>query len=56
MTQCYSSCFSSACRSFDFGFTCRELYCLKVVELVLPLLVVNYVVNLMMRVNCIDVV
>jgi hypothetical protein len=55
-TQHRSSCFAFACRSFGFGFACRELYCLKVVELVLLLLVVNYVVDLMMCVNYIGVV
>jgi hypothetical protein len=46
-----SSCFVFACRSFGFGFACRELYCLKVIEHVFLLLVVNYVVDLMMCVN-----
>jgi hypothetical protein len=47
-TQCRSRYFAFACCSFGFGFACCELYCLKVVELVLHLLVINYVVNLMM--------
>jgi hypothetical protein len=51
-----SSYFAFICRSFDFGFAYRELYCLKVVELVLFLLVVNYVVDLMMCVNYIGAV
>jgi hypothetical protein len=46
MTRCRSSCFAFACRSLGFGFTCCELYCLKVVKLILLLLVVNYVVDL----------
>jgi hypothetical protein len=46
-----SSCFAFACRSFGFDFACRELYCLKVVELILLLIVVNYVVDLMMCVS-----
>jgi hypothetical protein len=44
------------CHSFGFGFTRRELYCLKVIELVFLLLVINYVVDLMMCVNYIGVV
>jgi hypothetical protein len=51
-----SSCFAFACHNFGFRFTCRELYCLKVVELVFILLVVNFVVDLMMCVNYIGVV
>jgi hypothetical protein len=35
-------------RSFGFGFDCRELYCLKVVELIFLFLIVNYVVDLIM--------
>jgi hypothetical protein len=38
----------SSCRTC---FAYRELYCLKVVEHVLLLIVVNYVMNLMMCVN-----
>jgi hypothetical protein len=48
MTRCHSSHFAFACRSFYFGFTYRELHCLKVVELVLVSLVVNYILDLMM--------
>jgi hypothetical protein len=48
MMQCRSRCFALACCSFAFGFTCHDIYYLKVVELVLLLLVVNYVVDLMM--------
>jgi hypothetical protein len=47
MRRC-SRCFAFACRSFGFDFACREVYCLKVVELVSLLLVINYVVDLMM--------
>jgi hypothetical protein len=54
--QCHRSCFAFACHSFSFGFSCRELYCLKVVELVFLLLVINYVVDLIMCVNYIGVV
>jgi hypothetical protein len=43
-----SHCFAFACRSFGFGFTYCELYCLKVVKLVLDLFVINYDVDLMM--------
>jgi hypothetical protein len=39
------------CSSCRTCFACRELYCLNVFELVLLLLVVNYVVDLMMCVN-----
>jgi hypothetical protein len=53
-THRHSSCFAFACHSF--GFPCRELYCLKVVELILLLLVVNYVVDLMMCVNYIGAI
>jgi hypothetical protein len=35
-------------RSRCFAFVCREVYCLKVIELVSLLLVINYVVDLMM--------
>jgi hypothetical protein len=42
-TRNHSSCFAFACCSFSFGFAYRELYCLKVVELILLLLVVNYI-------------
>jgi hypothetical protein len=55
-TRRHSSCFAFACHSFGFGFACRELYCLKVVELILLLLVVNYVVDLMMCVNYIGAI
>jgi hypothetical protein len=48
MTRRRSHCFAFACRCFGFGFASRELYCLKVVELVSLFLVVNYVVYLMM--------
>jgi hypothetical protein len=48
MTHHRSRCFAFACRSFDFGFAWRELYCLQVVELISLLLVVNYGVNLML--------
>jgi hypothetical protein len=48
MTRYRSCYFAFACHSFSFDFACRELYCLKVVELISLLLVVNYVVNLMM--------
>jgi hypothetical protein len=47
-TRCRSCCFAFAYHSFSFGFACRELYCLKVVELVLLLLIVNYVVDLLL--------
>jgi hypothetical protein len=43
-----SSHFPFAYCSFSFGFACRELHCLKVLELVLVSLVVNYIVDLMM--------
>jgi hypothetical protein len=43
-----SSCFAFTCCSFSFGFACCELYCLKVVELVFLLLVVNYIVDLLL--------
>jgi hypothetical protein len=46
--QHHISCFTFACHSFSFGFAYRELYCLKVVELVLFLLVVNYVMDLLL--------
>jgi hypothetical protein len=52
----HSSYFGFTCRSFGFGFACHELYCLKVVELILILLVVNYVVDLMMCMNYIGVI
>jgi hypothetical protein len=55
-TQHRSGCFAFTYHSFNFGFACHELYCLKVVELVFLLLVVNYVVDLMMCVNYIGVV
>jgi hypothetical protein len=48
MTWRRSHCFSFDCHSFGFGFACRELYCLKVVEFVSLLLVVNYVVDFIM--------
>jgi hypothetical protein len=51
MTLHRSSCFAFACHSFGFDFACCELYCLKVVEHVLLLLVINYIVDLMMCVN-----
>jgi hypothetical protein len=55
-TQCHSSCFGFACPSFSFYFACHELYCIKVVELVFLLLVINNVVDFMMCVNYIGVV
>jgi hypothetical protein len=55
-TRRHSSCFGFAYCSFSFGFSCHELYCIKVVELVFVLLVLNYVVDLMMCVNHIGVV
>jgi hypothetical protein len=53
-TRRHSSYFTFAYHSFGFGFACRELYYVKVVELVL--LVINYVVDLIMCVNYIGVV
>jgi hypothetical protein len=44
------------CSSCRTCFACFELYCLKVVEFVLLLFVVNYVVDLMTCVNYIGVV
>jgi hypothetical protein len=51
ITRRRSSCFAFACCSFGFGFACRELYCLKIVKLVLLFLVIKYVVDLVMCVN-----
>jgi hypothetical protein len=48
--------FCFPCCSIGFGFACRELCCIKVVELVFLLLVVNDVVDMLMCVNYIGVV
>jgi hypothetical protein len=44
----HSSCFAFTCHSFCFGFPSHELHCLKVVEVVSVLLVINYLVYFIM--------